>query len=147
MGVECICASVCACVFMHASNTCLTVTIFRPYAFTVYSVKCISCECITTVFLCSILNKLTPENFDRLTASLLRPDGGINDKETLKGAIILVRLTHTYIHTLTHTHTHTHSHIHTHTYTHSQKQKNPRYLIRLWTNLVIVLHMHNSVSG
>ena len=38
---------------------------------------------------CRILNKLTPDNFDKLSFELAR-HAGINNKEILKGAILLV---------------------------------------------------------
>jgi hypothetical protein len=39
--------------------------------------------------LCRILNKLTPDNFEKLSFELAR-HAGINNKEILKGAILLV---------------------------------------------------------
>ena len=40
--------------------------------------------------ICSILNKLTPDNFDRLSQELLHLASSSNDRDKLKGAILLV---------------------------------------------------------
>ena len=45
------------------------------------------------IFFYSVLNKLTPDNFDRLVTDLANYIVGY-DRETLKGAILLVRLQH-----------------------------------------------------
>ena len=45
------------------------------------------------IFFYSVLNKLTPDNFDRLVTDLANYIVGY-DKETLKGAILLVSLRH-----------------------------------------------------
>ena len=44
---------------------------------------------------CRILNKLTPDNFEKLSFELAR-HAGINNKEILKGAILLVSATCSY---------------------------------------------------
>ena len=51
------------------------------------------CDLILNVMMClllSILNKLTPEKFDKLCLDLL--NAGIESKTVLKGIILLVRI-------------------------------------------------------
>ncbi len=74
-------------------------------------VKCIiitSKWCHIFIF-CSVLNKLTPDNFDRLVTDLANYIVGY-DRETLKGAILLVRLAYiiVYLQCMYNGHVHVH---------------------------------------
>ncbi len=48
-----------------------------------------SCDSFVCLFICSILNKLTPDNFEKLSRELIHHAAG--SREIRKGAILLVR--------------------------------------------------------
>lgn len=52
----------------------------------------------------SILNKLTPDNFSRLSQELVYLASASNDREKLKGAILLVCNTHVHVHVCVYKH-------------------------------------------